>query len=51
MFRPTGLVCSIQGTFNPIHEVRLEDREAIQRVPENLRKELQEDKGVLRTYE
>jgi hypothetical protein len=48
MFRPTSLVCSIQGSFNPVHEVK-----EVQDVnlPENLLEEFHGGKGVLRTYE
>jgi hypothetical protein len=51
MFRPTQLVCSIQGTFNPVHDVRSKDIEAIHRIPKSLKNELRKKKCILRTYE
>lgn len=52
MFRPTKLVCSIQGTFNPVHVVRSKDRaKIIETAPKSLKKELQKGEGVLRTYQ
>lgn len=50
MFRPTELVCSIQGTFNPVHYLGKRDREAIQNVPRSLKEELKKEKTLLRTY-
>lgn len=51
MFRPTNLKCSIQGVFNPVHFVNGTDMEAIQRVPESLKRELHHGCNVLRSYE
>jgi len=51
MFRPTNLLCSIQGTFNPVHFVNGADVDAVKRVPESLKRELKHGSNVLRTYE
>jgi len=49
MFRPTELVCSIQGTFNPVHVVRSKD---IPTVPSKLKDEIRDEKkAVVRTYD
>lgn len=51
MFRPSNLVCSIQGTFNPVHYVGTRDRESIHHVPKSLEKEVMQGNTILRTYE
>jgi hypothetical protein len=51
MFRPTCLVCSIQGSFNPVHFVNGDDKRAVERVPRSLEAEMKEGSNVLRTYE
>jgi hypothetical protein len=51
MFRPTNLVCSIQGIFNPVHFVNGSDAEAVERVPSSLLGEMKDGSNVLRTYE
>lgn len=51
MFRPAGLVCSIQGSFNPVHFVNGSDTNAVERVPKSLAAEMKEGSNVLRTYE
>jgi hypothetical protein len=51
MFRPNNLVCSIQGTFNPVHYVGTRDRESINHVPKSLEKEVMTGNTLLRTYE
>lgn len=51
MFRPSNLVCSIQGSFNPIHYVGTRQREAIKHVPRTLKEEVKQGNTVLRTYE
>lgn len=50
MFRPTRLVCSIQGIFNPVHEIK--ERAAVlnDRVPKRLLNELKVGNGILRSY-
>ena len=50
MFRPTKLVCSIQGTVNSVHTVSRKDREAIQYVPSSLLQDVKEGISVLRAY-
>ena len=53
MFQPANLVCSIQGTFNPVHLVRSKDREKIiKEIPdEEIQKILQDNRKIpLRTY-
>jgi len=50
MFRPTKLVCSIQGTFNPVRVVSSRDAQAIRNVPKSLKDELREGNNVVRTY-
>ena len=51
MFRPSDLVCSIQGSFNPIHYVGTRQREAIKHIPKALKDEVKQGDTVLRTYE
>ena len=51
MFRPTGLVCSIQGTFNPVHVIDGGNIEAVKNVPKSLSYEVRQNANVLRTYE
>jgi hypothetical protein len=51
MFRPTHLVCCIQGTFNPVHFVNGDDAKAVERVPRSLEAEMKDGSNVLRTYE
>ena len=51
MFRPTQLVCSIQGTFNPIHTVSSEDIKTIKRIPKSLKNALRGEESTLRTYD
>lgn len=51
MFRPKDLVCSIQGSFNPVHYVGTRDREAIKHIPVSLKDEVKKGKSLLRTYE
>jgi hypothetical protein len=50
MFRPTNLVCSIQGAFNPVHYVGTRDRESIRHVPKRLEEEIKNGNSLLRTY-
>ena len=50
MYRPTSLVCSVQGVFNPVHVVDAADRDEVESVPRGLRQELMEGKTTLRTY-
>jgi hypothetical protein len=51
MFSPTNLVCSLQGTFNPVEIVSEEERKAMLKfVPKSLREEVESGKTVLRTY-
>mmetsp|Transcript_5559 Transcript_5559/g.13341 ORF Transcript_5559/g.13341 Transcript_5559/m.13341 type:complete len:344 (-) Transcript_5559:882-1913(-) len=50
MYRPTDLVCSVQGTFNPVHRVDVQDLDEVESVPRSLRKELYEGRALLRTY-
>jgi hypothetical protein len=51
MFRPTGLICSVQGSFNPVHVIDGQDVEAISRVPRSLDAEVRQGSNVLRSYE
>jgi hypothetical protein len=51
MFPPKDLVCSIQGSFNPVHYVGTRDREAIKHIPASLKDEVKKGKSLLRTYE
>jgi hypothetical protein len=46
MFRPTSLLCSIQGLFNPVFVTD----HTPDVIPRNLRKDVQENKSTLRTY-
>ena len=50
MYKPTKIVCSVQGTFNPIHRVDSADVDEVESVPRSLRKELHEGRSLLRTY-
>jgi len=50
MYRPTNLVCSVQGVFNPVHVVDVRDRDEVESVPRGLRRELYEGRTLLRTY-
>lgn len=50
MYKPTNIVCSVQGTFNPIHRVDSADVDEVESVPRSLRKELHEGRSLLRTY-
>jgi len=40
MFRPTGLVCSIQGTFNTIHAINPASEQLPMHIPRPLRREV-----------
>ena len=57
MFRPTQLVCSIQGMFNPVHVINrsiIMDQHMLQLLPKKLRSEIQKAKNkhcIVRTYE
>lgn len=57
MFSPTSLLCSIQGSFNPVHEVCVQDiarSPQSHHVPEKLLAQLQNNDlegTVLRSYE
>eukprot|EP00590_Aulacoseira_subarctica_P003140 CAMPEP_0172421434 /NCGR_PEP_ID=MMETSP1064-20121228/7676_1 /TAXON_ID=202472 /ORGANISM="Aulacoseira subarctica , Strain CCAP 1002/5" /LENGTH=398 /DNA_ID=CAMNT_0013161831 /DNA_START=149 /DNA_END=1345 /DNA_ORIENTATION=+ len=46
MFRPTSLLCSIQGLFNPVFVTD----HTPDVIPRNLRTDVQENKSTLRTY-
>jgi len=48
MFCPTQLVCSIQGTFNPVEQVT--DHTVVESVPKSLQKDIEKQDTVLRTY-
>lgn len=51
MFRPTELVCSIQGTFNKVEVVRDEEvRRSMEDLPKALRAEVKRGESILRTY-
>jgi hypothetical protein len=51
MFSPTNIVCSLQGNFNPVEVVSVEERKAmLETVPKSLREEVESGKTVLRTY-
>ena len=49
-YRPTSMVCSVQGVFNPVHSVNVKDLDEVESVPRGLRKELYEGRTLLRTY-
>lgn len=51
MFRPGQLICSIQGTFNPIHVMDRSSIQAIKHVPKSLRREVKACNSVIRSYE
>lgn len=51
MFPPSDLVCSIQGSFNPVHYVGTKQRDSIKHVPKALKEEVKKGNTVLRTYE
>ena len=51
MFGPTDLICSIQGTFNPIHRVRSKDFDKIENIPNCFLGEMRSGKSVVRSYE
>ena len=52
MFRPTHLVCSLQGTFNDVSVVSDQERAATKiHAPKKLREEVQNGTSVLRRYE
>jgi hypothetical protein len=55
MFRPAGLVCSLQGTFNTIHAIDPKSEELPVFIPRSLRKEVRQslshhEADSLRTY-
>ena len=55
MFRPTGLLCSIQGIFNTIHAINPANEELPAFIPRSLRKEMRQSVSrhkadSLRTY-
>jgi hypothetical protein len=51
MFRPSDLAMSIQGMFNPVHNVSGKQVQESDHVPKGLKDELLKDQCVLRTYE
>lgn len=52
MFRPTHLVCSLQGTFNDVSVVSDQERAATKiHAPKKLREEVQNGTSVLRRYD
>lgn len=51
MFKPGPLVCSIQGTFNPVHVMDAACVQAIKNVPKTLSKEVKAGGIVVRSYE
>lgn len=50
MFRPTKLVCSIQGSFNEIDIVDGTDEEAVKHVPKTLEVDVRDGQIPVRTY-
>jgi hypothetical protein len=50
MFFPNNLICSLQGNFNYIYPVSSFDREALDSIPDSLRKDVKENKLTLYTY-
>jgi hypothetical protein len=50
MFRPHKLICSIQGTFNPVHSLPLKEKRHLENVPSALKDLVQRDTSVVRTY-
>jgi hypothetical protein len=55
MFRPTGLLCSIQGIFNTVHAINPATNELPAFIPRSLRKEVRQslshhEANSLRTY-
>jgi hypothetical protein len=52
MFRPTQLICSLQGNFNPVRVVDSEERARLmEQCPTSLREEIANGTSVLRKYE
>ena len=45
------MICSIQGSFNPIHELDLHDVEQLQSIPEFLQDDIRNGHAVVRTYD
>jgi len=50
MFRPTNLVCSIQGIFNVIGIVDGTDKEAVKHVPGSLLADVRDGNMPVRSY-
>jgi len=51
MCNPGDLVCSLQGTFNPVQLARSRDRKAaLKRAPKSLVEAIQDQNTALRTY-
>ncbi len=50
MFRPTNLVCSIQGVFNTVEPVNISSLDSLTDVPRALKEELQRGDIALRSY-
>jgi hypothetical protein len=51
MFKPGPLVCSIQGTFNPVHVLDKASVQEIKNVPKTMVKEVKAGDIVVRSYE
>ena len=51
MFKPGELVCSIQGTFNPVHVLDRAKVESIKHVPKALSKDIKSGDSAVRSYE
>jgi hypothetical protein len=52
MFRPGGLVCGIQGTFNPIHVISQDEQmeHIIPSIPQSFMSDVRDDSNLLRSY-
>lgn len=50
MYRPTNLVCSVQGSFNEVARIDLRAKHEHLTVPSNLKQEVFERESVLRRY-
>jgi len=50
MFRPTNLVCSIQGIFNTVEPVNVTSLDGLNHVPRALKEELHRGDTALRSY-
>lgn len=50
IFKPSRLVCSLQGTFNPVHRLDPKDVARLECIPTCFRDEIRNGNSVIRTY-